>query len=154
MSIRTIVVAVGPEDEPRAERLARTAAEVAVPTDAVVVLLHVFSESAYEEGIREAGYDPADPPSADTLASRLQPVDAVAARLREAGVQHRVRGEVGDREAGILRGAAAVDADRLVVGGRRRSPTGKAVFGSTSHRVLMNADRPVTFVRDGADAVE
>ena len=55
MSIRTIVVAVGPEDEPRAERLARTAAEVAVPTDAVVVLLHVFSEAAYEEGIREAG---------------------------------------------------------------------------------------------------
>ena len=154
MSIQTVVVAVGPEDESRAERLARVAAEVAAPTDAVVVLLHVFSEAAYEEGVREAGYDPADPPPADTLASRVQPVDAAVARLEAANVRHRVRGEVGDREKGIFDGAAAVDADRLVVGGRRRSPTGKAIFGSTSHRVLMNADRPVTFVRDGADGVE
>ncbi len=154
MSIQTVVVAVGPNDEPRAERLAKTAAEVAAPSDALVVLLHVFTESAYEEGIREAGYDSADPPPADTLASRLQPVDDAAAHLEAAGVRHRVRGEVGDREEELLRAAAAVDADRLVVGGRRRSPTGKAVFGSTSNHVLMHADRPVTFVRDGADVVE
>ncbi|WP_254839186.1 universal stress protein [Natronomonas marina] len=152
MTIRTVAVAVGPDDEKRAESLATAAIEVAGGAEAVVVLLHVFTESAYEEGVREAGYDPEDPPPAHTLASRLQAVDAIAALLEAAGVEHRVRGEVGDEPEGILRGAEAVGADRLLIGGRRRSPTGKAVFGSTAHRVLMNAGCPVTFVRDGASA--
>lgn len=149
MSIGTVAVAVGPDDEKRAESLAAAAIEVAAPADAVVVLLHAFSESAYEEGVRAAGYDPANPPPAHTLASRLQAVDEIAARLESAGVEHRVRGEVGETVDGVRRGARAVDADRIIVGGRRRSPTGKAVFGSTAHGLLMHADCPVTFVRDG-----
>jgi len=150
MPIRRVVVAVGPEDDQRAARLARAAIEVAGPADAVVVLLHVFPRAAYEEGVRAAGYDPENPPPADTLASRLQAIDRMTAMLREAGVEHRVRGAIGDAADGILGGAEAVAADRIIVGGRSRSPTGKAVFGSTAHNVLMNADCPVTFVRDEA----
>jgi nucleotide-binding universal stress UspA family protein len=43
--------------------------------------------------------------------------------------------------------ARDVDADMVVTGGRKRSPAGKAVFGSTAQKVLMNAPCPVTFVR-------
>lgn len=149
MTSRRFVVAVGPDDEKRADELARAAIDIAAGPDALVVLLHVFSESAYDEGVEAAGYDPANPPPSHTLASRLQAVDDIAARLESAGVEHRVRGEVGETVDGVLRGARAVDADRIIVGGRRRSPTGKAVFGSTAHRLLMHADCPVTFVRDG-----
>lgn len=39
-----------------------------------------------------------------------------------------------------------VDARYLVVGGRQRSPVGKAVFGSTSQSIILNTDCPVVSV--------
>ncbi|PSP66736.1 universal stress protein, partial [Halobacteriales archaeon QH_6_68_27] len=44
--------------------------------------------------------------------------------------------------------AAETDADLVVVGGRKRSPAGKAVFGSTAQEVMLESPCPVTFVRN------
>lgn len=149
MAIETVTVAVGPEEEVRTVELTSAVLDVALPTGATVVLLHVFSQGAYEDGVEEAGYDPEDPPPANTLATRLESVDDISRSLDDAGVEYRVRGEIGDVTDSVVRTVEDTDSDLLFVGGRRRSPTGKVVFGSTVHRLLMNAPCPVTFVREG-----
>ena len=39
--------------------------------------------------------------------------------------------------------AADVDADAICVSGRKRRPTGKAVFGSVTQDVILGTERPV-----------
>ncbi len=53
------------------------------------------------------------------------------------------RGRVGDVTEEILSEASALDPRFLVISGRRRSPTGKAVFGNTAQQLLLNAECPV-----------
>lgn len=148
MALDTLVVAVGPNDDARTDELTRAIREVAEPADATVVLLHVFTERAYQNGIDEAGFSDDNPPSATELAGRLEGVDVIAAALEDAGIAHEIRGEIGPEGETILRETEAVDGDLLYLSGRKRSPTGKAVFGSTSHRILMNSPCPVLFVRE------
>lgn len=47
----------------------------------------------------------------------------------------------------ILDYAQRVDARYIVLGGRKRSPVGKAVFGSVTQAVILNADRPVVTIQ-------
>ena len=74
-------------------------------------------------------------------------VDAVEGRLAEAGVETTRRREHGDDPAEtIIEVAAELDVDNITMSGRRRSPTGKMLFGSTTQSVLLAADRPVTVI--------
>lgn len=58
-------------------------------------------------------------------------------------------GRVGDPTEEVLAAARELDARYVVIGGRRRSPVGKALFGSTTQEVLLESDRPVvTVMRD------
>lgn len=56
------------------------------------------------------------------------------------------RGLVGDPVKEILDEAKRCDARYLVIGGRKRSSVGKAVFGSATQSILLQADRPVLVV--------
>lgn len=53
------------------------------------------------------------------------------------------RGRVGDVAEEIIAESASTDPRFLVIGGRRRSPVGKAVFGSTAQKILLQAECPV-----------
>jgi len=78
-------------------------------------------------------------------------VQTLESALEERGVPYTVRGRTVDGESvgeAIVGVAEDVGADLVVVGGRRRSPTGKAVFGSTAQDVMLDAPCPVTFVRN------
>lgn len=55
-------------------------------------------------------------------------------------------GRIGQPASEIRQVADEVDARYVVIGGRKRSPTGKAIFGSTTQTVLLNADRPIVTV--------
>lgn len=46
----------------------------------------------------------------------------------------------------ILDAASREDCDHVFVVGRRRSPTGKVIFGDVAQRVVLNFDGPVTVV--------
>ncbi|SNR25613.1 universal stress protein [Halorubrum vacuolatum] len=108
-----------------------------------VVLLHVYEQvdtpadeagSAVIEEINESIVE---------LQGRPESVDAVEEELDALGVDHTLIEHVGDPSDGILTVADEEDVDAIVLGLRKRSPVGKALFGSVSQTVILNADRPV-----------
>jgi nucleotide-binding universal stress UspA family protein len=63
--------------------------------------------------------------------------------LEDAGVAVELREGSGDPAESILDTAEDIDADAICVAGRKRSPTGKALFGSVSQSVILNTELPV-----------
>ncbi|WP_375001114.1 universal stress protein [Aeromicrobium sp. CTD01-1L150] len=85
--------------------------------------------------------------------SEEQEMDALAARLDGAGIPNEVfhyaagtGGSTGGADS-ILDHARRTKADLVVIGQRRRSPVGKLVLGSTSQKILLEADCPVVAVK-------
>lgn len=151
MSLETAVVAIGPTEESRIEKLSETVYDVVEPCDVSLILYHAFSERALERGGEEIGIESEGTPDPEAVVERLESVVAMTEKLESAGIDYEVRSAVEPVVDGILRVTEETEADMVFIGGRKRSSTGKAVFGSSAHRVLMNAPCPVTFVRDGLD---
>lgn len=97
--------------------------------DVRVTLLHIFHRSNPEGA------------SVGDVAS----VRRARELLAEAGVEVTLQELSGNPADEILDAAREFDVDLITVSGRRRSPAGKALLGSTSQEVLLNADRPVLF---------
>ena len=149
MSIETVLLAVGTEDQKRTEQLAEEAIALAESTSAEVVLTHVFSDGEFDGVRSRLGVDNAsEGATPDAVAKRHTTTRELSKALDAADVKHSVRGAVGDHADEVVAAAEAIEADRVVVGGRRRSPTGKAMFGSVAQDVLLSAPCPVTFVRE------
>ncbi len=77
-----------------------------------------------------------------------------ADRLEAAGVSVTRRVDVGFVDETVVDAAAELDADEVVVGGRKRSSVSKAVLGSTAQDVLLSVDRPITVTGDGLELGE
>lgn len=151
MSLETVVVAIGPTEESRIELLSETLFDVVEPCRPTVILYHAFTEDALRRGAEEIGIESDGTPDPTAVVGRLESVDAITTTLDDAGIDYELRSAVEPVLDGILRTAEETDAEMVFIGGRKRSSTGKAVFGSTAHGVLMNAPCPVTFVREDLD---
>lgn len=81
-------------------------------------------------------------------------IQNLAVTLADAGIEYEIRGDVGDPAEGIVAMAEEVDADFVVVGGRKRSSTRRALFGSVSREVLESVRCPVISVHEGVDGRE
>ncbi|THE66315.1 universal stress protein [Salinadaptatus halalkaliphilus] len=147
MTLDTVLLAVGPSDADRSDELAEAVLEVASPADATVILAHVFTDDEYDDVIARLEFDADDEIEPDEVAARHSTIRDLEGSFDEHDLDYEIRGAVGDHGTAIVDLANEADADRVVVGGRRRSPTGKAVFGSTAQEVLLSAPCPATFVR-------
>jgi nucleotide-binding universal stress UspA family protein len=76
-------------------------------------------------------------------------VEALRARLDDAGIGYEIEQLVRGKEAAeeIVDAADRLSADLIVIGLRRRSPTGKLITGSQAQRVLLDANCPVLAVK-------
>ncbi len=97
-------------------------------TETRAVLLHVFGENPEGASV-----------------GQVEAVREVRDELEVAGIETELAERSGTPAPEILAAAEEFDADLIVLTGRQRSPTGKAVFGSTSQRVLLDSEIPVLF---------
>jgi nucleotide-binding universal stress UspA family protein len=91
-------------------------------------LLHVFEDRDTAES---------------TSVTQLRTGGTAEQRLLDRGVAVETASRYGDPAEEILGAAEEVDADLIVLGGRKRSPLGSLLFGSVSQAVTLDATRPV-----------
>lgn len=128
------------ENEARTTQAVKGATELAANGCAVkATLLNVFREFEVTEGESRVSssklYDPKDFPETAVQARK---------RLTDSDIETDIRREHGDPAEWIVTIAREIDADVIMMGGRKRSAIRKALLGSTTQQVLLNTDRPVT----------
>ena len=125
-----VLLAIGLDDESRAVAQAEAVADLpGDPGDVTAHLCHVFQDNPEGASVHQIG-----------TVRRAREV------LEDAGIDCAHYEASGDPGEELIAAADEVDADLLCVSGRKRSPAGKAVFGSTTQALVLNADRPVLAV--------
>ena len=132
----TILLAV--DHTTLAKQVADMAADIASPANAIVVL-HVHQVASGRFGQIVIEHEPGDHCVAEDIAKDLQNVD-LNARPEHVEVP---MGHVGQE---IARIAEVIDAGLIVMGTGSRSDVASMTLGSTSHRVLHRAHRPILLV--------
>jgi nucleotide-binding universal stress UspA family protein len=138
-----VIVAAVDRDDGETD-VVRQAWSLADRLDQELHLVHCLSRSELRD-IERTNYEQTGE-SVDM--SEIKEIAASVARDAAADVPGDVRtvGLVGAAAEEILDYVADVDPEYLVIGGRKQSPVGKVIFGSTTQSILLNADRPVLTV--------
>jgi|AntDeeMetagen285_2_1112576.scaffolds.fasta_scaffold07112_3 nucleotide-binding universal stress UspA family protein len=151
-----ILVAANEETTANLNETINQAAQLATTNQTHVEILYVFTDGMddYRELTENLGFDnrPGAEPDPDNVSARQETVRQIKSELREQGITVQVKGRIGELSDEILAVADTVDAGQIIVGGKKRSATGKLVFGSAAQSVLMNASAPVTFLRSDTDS--
>lgn len=136
------------DESERSKRVLTVAHDLATAYDDTLVALHVVPEDNYEEHreslqqIREF--------NEFSITQEVESAKEIARRFAVETLDEdfdsdlfEPAGRVGNVTEEILSAVTKRDPRFLVIGGRRRSPAGKALFGNTAQQLLLNADCPV-----------
>ena len=125
-----VLLAIGLDDEARAVAQAEAVADLPrAPDEVTAHLCHVFRDNPEGASVHQLG----------TVRRAREVLEAAGVTC----VHYEASGDPGEE---LLAAADDADADLVCVSGRKRSPAGKAVFGSTTQTLVLNADRPVLAV--------
>jgi nucleotide-binding universal stress UspA family protein len=149
MSLDKVLLPVVPADRNHLETLVRPTIDVVDAHGAMVYLLYLFREDEYGELVEQTDLGDANRRrSPDELAARHESVRLATSIFERNDIDYEIRGVVGGNPASqVAKRAAKMDAEVVVVGGNKRSPTGKAMFGDHAQQVLLNASCPVLYVK-------
>jgi nucleotide-binding universal stress UspA family protein len=125
-------------DEERARRQASYVSSLPCSDEAVeVFVLYIFGQN-----------DDASEFDGRRSVTRVGAVRAATNHLEEHDVDATVLEDSGETAERILRDADDHDVDEIVLGGRKRSPAGKALFGSVTQSVILDSELPVVVTPD------
>ncbi|MFB6096780.1 MAG: universal stress protein [Haloferacaceae archaeon] len=128
-----ILLAVDQSEE-RAEACARAVTELpGDPEELEVRILHSFTDNP--EG---------------ASASQVEAVRVARDYLDEHGVPYEIDESSGHPADIVEQVADEMDANLIVLAGRKRSPAGKAIFGSVTQEVILNTSHNVLVAGPGA----
>jgi len=138
-----IVAAISGSEQ--STEIAAQADELARAFDDELHLVHVIEETEYTRLVeKQSGARETDSGSVEENAAvaATEEVDQIL------DADYEIVGRVGNPNKKVLEYADEVDARYIVVGGRSRSPTGKALFGSVTQSILLNTERPVVTITE------
>lgn len=137
-----IVAAIKGSDQ-RTE-IATEAEKLAMAFDEPLHFVHVIEETEYTRLVEKQSSkregDTEGTVEGDAAEAAVAGIDEVV------DVDYELVGLVGNPSEEIVDYADDVGARYIVVGGRARSPTGKALFGSVSQSILLKSDRSVVTI--------
>lgn len=102
--------------------------------EATIDILHVFNDNPEGASVQQ-----------------IEAVREATDRLEGLDVEINLLEGSGDPADEVLRVAPKYDVDQICVGGRKRSPTGKALFGSVTQDVILGTTRPVLVCGSSTD---
>ncbi|WP_254533239.1 universal stress protein [Natrinema gelatinilyticum] len=143
----SILAAVG--GGPRDSDVVCTGWDLATAFDDRLVVVHVLDEEEFQERRdRKHEYYQEDAVEDATAVAKERAEEALDTPDIDGVSDITSDGTTGDPTAMILQKATEHNARYVVIGGRKRSPVGKALFGSTTQSILLSIDRPVVTVTE------
>lgn len=139
----TIVAAVN--KSAHASRVVEEAITLANAFDDSLHVVHVLSLSEFVEMEETNVSKTGDAIEIDRVREIAESVAEEA--IEDANASIDTVGLVGDASDEIVQYADANDARYIVIGGRKRSPVGKAIFGSVTQSIFLNSRQPVVAIR-------
>lgn len=143
----TILAGVGSGEQD--EDVIETAQDLATAFGENVVVVHVMSDNEFtsrRENRSDYYQDDAVADAAEYAQERAEAALDIDDLRTVTGIE--TDGTVGDPATLLLEKGTEHDARYIVIGGRKRTPVGKVIFGSVTQSILLDSNVPVVTVTD------